>query len=228
MFEGWSFVSRYFEGGEDQNEEDLNAVDAGVVQSGLLAPTLVASSRGWVRVGDLKAGDMVLTFDAGLQPVTKVAKEPLWGRASACPKAFWPLEVPVGAFGNRKTMRLLSDQSIMVESDKAEDLYGDPFTLIPASALLGLNGIERVVPGEALEVVHVHFEQEQVVFGEHGTLYLCPSSRDMVDMVFETAIDPIYSILPMNEARQVALSLEAGAQFFSEESPQDVMESAYA
>ncbi len=228
MFDRWNFISNYFDADADGiHVEDQNA-DTGVVQSGLLASTLVATSRGWIKVGDLKPGDMVLTFDAGLQTVTKLTRETLWEDGPSCPKSFWPLEVPPGAFGNRVAMQLLSNQSIMVESDAAEAKYGDPFTLIPASALEGLRGIDRVPPQDASEVVHLYFAEEQVVFGEHGTLYLCPSSRDMMDMVFDTGKDPLYSILPLNEARIVASSLDLDAPMARGEIPQEILGTALA
>jgi hypothetical protein len=227
MFEGWSFISKHFDVDGDAAPVDQNDTDCTAVQSGLMANTHVATSRGWTQVDELMPGDMVLTFDAGLQRVTKVTKEVLWDAETPCPKSFWPLEVPAGAFGNRDVMQILANQSIMVESDTAEDLYGDPFTLIPASALIGLRGIERVPPKDALEVVHVYFADEQVVFGESGTLYLCPSSRDMMDIVFDGGNDPLYSILPMHEARVVASSLDMDAPM-ARQTPQEVMGGAFA
>lgn len=200
----------------------------GVQQSGLVATTMVATSRGWMMVHDLKVGDLVLTFDAGLQTVTQINREVPWSEPTDCPEALWPLEIPTGAFGNNKPFHLLSSQNIMVESDAAEDMFGDPFSLIPASALLGLRGIERVPPKDAMEIVHIYFADEQVVFGEHGALYLCPSSRDMVDVALGEGKDPLYSILPMAEARIVASSLREDMASVSGGAPQLAMAEAYA
>ncbi|MEO0752277.1 MAG: Hint domain-containing protein [Pseudomonadota bacterium] len=228
MFEGFSFFSKPFEVFSSDTGAGEDAPAGGTQQSGLAATTTVATSRGWMAVGDLKPGDLVLTFDAGLQTVTQISRETPWMQAADCPQALWPLEVPAGAFGNAAPFHLLSGQNIMVESDAAEDMFGDPFSLIPASALLGLRGIEQVPPKDAMDIVHVYFAEEQVVFGEHGALYLCPSSRDMVDVALHGGHDPLYSILPLAEARIVASSLGDDMASISGETPQEILDAAYA
>lgn len=228
MFEGWSFFSKSFEALSGSKTGDENPLGGGAEQSGLVSTTLVATSRGWVAVGNIKPGDMVLTFDAGLQTVTQISREEPWGEAQDCPEALWPLEVPKGAFGNARPYHLLGSQNIMVESDAAEDMFGDPFSLIPSSALLGLRGIERVPPKDGTEIIQLYFSEEQVVFGEQGTLYLCPSSRDMVDVAFENASDPLYSILPPAEARIVASSLGDDMASTSSSTPKDILGGALA
>jgi hypothetical protein len=172
--------------------------------AGLAQNTMIATAMGWRPAEGIVAGDKVLTFDNGLQTVTKVTRTRLWEAVGDCPREFWPLEVPRGVLGNREVMHLLPHQTVMIESDAAEDLYGDPFSLIPAVALEGMRGIHRVPPAFDFEVVQLHFAEEQVVFSQNGTLYLCASSRDIIDSVFEESKDPIYRILPVAEARNLA------------------------
>ncbi len=184
--------------------------EAGVM-SGLAANTQVATATGWRSVDAISVGEKVLTFDAGLQPVTKVLRLDLWASDRPCPQSFWPLEVPIGALVNRDVMRLLPNQSVMVESDTAEEIYGDPFSLIPAAALEGLSGIHRIPPPAGLEVIVLHFETEQVVFANSGALFLCPSSLDLVASAFAEAPKLQYAILPLSEARVLADDIEAEA-----------------
>lgn len=187
--------------------ETFPAVDSespdGPVMSGLVSGTRVATERGWQPVQRVSAGDRVLTFDAGLQRVTRVTRHG-FPEPGACPLAFWPIEVPEGVLGNREVMHLMPQQTIMVESDTAEDLYGDPFSLLPAAAMDALTGSRRVPPQDGFEVVRLHFATEQVVFARDGLLFLCPSSRDMVAAAWEAPQDPLYAILPLDEARFLA------------------------
>ena len=185
--------------------------EAGPVMSGLVSGTSVATAMGWRPVEAVVAGDRVLTFDAGLQAVTQVTRHPFWQEAGRCPECFWPIEVSEGALGNREVMHLLPQQTIMVESDTAEDLYGDPFSLIPAEAMDELTESRRVPPQDGFEVVRLHFATEQVVFARNGLLFLCPSSRDMVTAVWDAPQDPLYAILPLDEARFLATRIEAEA-----------------
>lgn len=145
--------------------------------SGVVAGTRVATSVGWRPVEMVAPGDRVLTFDNGLQVVTHVERNLLWASDRPCPRALWPLHVPAGALGNAQPIVMLPEQSVAVESDVGEEIYGDPFTLIPAAALEGFRGIVRRAPESRIMVVTLHFADDEVVFGAAGVLYFCPSDR---------------------------------------------------
>lgn len=187
------------------------AYDGGAtgVMSGIVVGTRVATSMGWRDVGGLQLGDMVLTFDGGLQPVTGITRTALWSGNGACPEAFWPLVVPAGALENGKTMRILPRQGVMLESDIAEQALGDPFALIQARALEGVRGIERVFPNDPIEVVTLRFDVDQVVYAEQGTLLFCAAGKDLLQAVTKFAAEQCeYSFLPNQSAVQLAQGLE--------------------
>lgn len=168
------------------------------VMSGLVSGTMVATALGWRDVSGLQAGDLVLTFDNGLQPVRRITTTRLWGGQGPCPTAFWPLSVPAGVLGNDAPITLLPRQGVMLESDIAEQRYGDPFALIPAASLEGAHGIERAFPNDEMSIVMLHFEDAQVVFGAQGTLLFCPAADNLLEhAVAETRSDaPAYEMLP--------------------------------
>ncbi|MGK7651825.1 Hint domain-containing protein [Roseovarius sp. B08] len=209
-----------------ETRESFENADATAVKSGLISGTKVATGMGWRPVEAIAEGDRVLTFDGGLQTVTKVSRIRLWSGQDHCPRQFWPLEVPVGALGNREVMRVLPRQNIMVESDAAEDLYGDPFTLIPAEAIEGLYGVARTPPDDDVEVVVLHFAADQVVFGEDGALFFCPGFADMIDAAFTEEPRPFYSVLSMDEARFLAAQIEDEIAAVCGNSPQDIWAAA--
>lgn len=153
---------------------------AEIVTQGMIEGTKVATQMGWRPVDAVIAGDLVLTFDGGLQRVKAVTRRTLWAGMGACPEALWPLEVPAGALGNEAAYRVLPDQVIMIESDLAERIYGDPFACIPAMALEGFRGIRRVAPEGPIVVVTLQFEEEQVVFDSTGALFHFPPESDLV------------------------------------------------
>ena len=177
------------------------------VMTGLLAGTRVATAMGWRRVDAISEGDQVLTFDNGLQEVTKVTRLRLWGGEGQCPHRFWPLEVPAGALGNRAPLKILSGQPVMLESDTAESLYDDPFALVRARVLEGIRGIDRTPPANDTEVIVLRCADEQVVFGKDGALLFCPSSRDLIERSLDGDESP-YSILPMHEAIRLVDKIE--------------------
>lgn len=138
-------------------------------EDGLLPGTMVATAYGWVNVDQIQQGDEVMTFDHGLQPVIENRKLVLDLGTVPNHKSF-VMHIPVGAIGNRVEMQLLPRQEVIIESDKAEELLGDPFLLIPSLLLDGYNGIsKRPVEGK-LRFSLLIFEEQQVVQTDGGAL----------------------------------------------------------
>lgn len=163
----------------DLDEAWEDAIDHGAhpaadMTAGLVMGSMVATENGWRTVETLREGDQVMTFDGGLQSVVAI-KHGMLCSAPICPEPLWPLTVPKGALGNAQPMTLLPDQSVLVESDAAEDIYGDPFALVPASVLEGRFGIERALPAEPVEVVALSFENDEIAYVNGSALAFCPS-----------------------------------------------------
>lgn len=154
-----------------------NQNDFGSIAEGLIAGTLVATELGWQPVEDLGTGDRIMTFDNGMRPLKTVRVSTLWTAQSRAPRSVWPIEVPKKALGNREAMHLLPDQSVLIESDAAEELYGDPFMMISAGILDGFNGICRVPPAREMTIVTLEFARDEVVYANGTTLVHCPKAR---------------------------------------------------
>lgn len=171
------------------------------VAAGLVAGTLVATAMGWRPVEAIAEGDLVLTFDRGMQPVRGVIRAINWDHDTECPKSLWPLKVPAGALGNRSDMTLLPEQSVMVESDTADMLFGDPFTLLNAADLDGFRGIERVHPEAEIDVIQLNFDDDEIIFANAGALVFCPSLAviNMAELMRERDVAE-YATLPSDEA----------------------------
>lgn len=129
----------------------------------------VATAIGWRPAAALTEGDPVLTFDHGLQPLAEVIRH-----TGPCDDAEPALHVPPGALGQTDALILLPGTAVLIESDLAEELYGDPFVLIPQAALDGFRGI-RPVAATAAGGVTLRFDRDEIVFTQPGALLLCPS-----------------------------------------------------
>lgn len=165
---------------------------------GLLAGTRVATSMGWRAVDALAAGDLVLTFDAGLQPLVEVRREIFWTAEARAPSVYHSVYVPTGALGNSAEIELLPDQGVLVESDAACDAYGDPFAVIAAKSLDGYRGIRRVAPRTQIEIITLVFDTEQVVYADGGALVHCPQQMMHIDEL--CAATPGYDVIPPRDA----------------------------
>ena len=170
--------------------------------AGIVAGTLIATAMGWRPVEALAEGDLVLTFDAGLQPVRSVRRGTHWRDVETCPRALWPLNVPVDALGNKVEMQILPEQFVLVESDTADLLMDDPFMLISAGALDGYRGITASAPRAEISVVQLTFDEDEVVFAASGALMCCPCDIrvDISDLVADDAGPARYRALSGEEA----------------------------
>ncbi|QFU07318.1 hypothetical protein PARPLA_01159 [Rhodobacteraceae bacterium THAF1] len=178
---------------------------------GLAAGTKVATSIGWRPVEALIAGDKVLTFDAGLQKITRIDRALLWAEDTPCPRHLWPMEVPAHALGNHAPMRLLPEQCVILESDTAEEIFGSPFSMVPAAALEGFRGIARTEPRGMVEVVSICFAEDQVVFANVGALFHCPRviAGEIVRDSLEIEDGGLYAPMDIERAETLTAMIEA-------------------
>ncbi|WP_415402055.1 Hint domain-containing protein [Tateyamaria sp. SN3-11] len=162
---------------------DVSAACDGSVMStrGLLAGTRIATAMGWRAAEALAPGDMVLTFDNGLQALVDVRRETFWVADMMAPAAYASVMVPAGALGNSEELELLPDQGVLIESDAACDAQGDPFAVMAAKLLVGYRGIARVAPRAQVEIITLIFATEQVIYAEGGALIHCPRTHFALD-----------------------------------------------
>lgn len=171
--------------------------------SGLVAGTKVATKSGWAPVETIQTGQKVLTFDGGFQTVIAVTRHVLIANTNDA--AAYPMTVPSGALGNLEVMTILPHQPVMIESDMAEEMTGDPFALIPASTLGGVRGIIQARPSSHIEVIELYFAQDEIVFANIGALFLCRKKADLMSDMGTTD----YEVLPIETARDLTDCLAA-------------------
>ena len=179
-----------------------------MISAGLIAGTQVATGLGWRKIEAVQEGDKVLTFDDGLQAVQRLERSFIDAHRHRGHIADAPICVPEGALGNRDALLMLPDQPVMVESDLGEEMFGDPFTLVPAMSLIGFKGIRQHTDIDVFEVVTLYFETEQVVFANVGALFYCPSysGADMLHMADESNV-PGYEVLSPENARKLVAAM---------------------
>lgn len=185
--------------------ETTGAYDGGLgpATHGLLAGTRIATAMGWRAVNAIAVGDLVLTFDNGLQAVTAVRRSTLWVDAIRVPEHMWSVHIPAGALGNYDDMTVLPEQGLLIESDAAMDKYGDPFAVVPAASLAGVRGITRQAPRQAIEIVTLSFDNDQVVYAEGNVMTFCPAAHiSLNDMLAQKT--SAYDVLNMNDASFLA------------------------
>ncbi|WP_282094465.1 Hint domain-containing protein [Epibacterium ulvae] len=144
------------------------------------AQTRLETKRGWVRVADLRAGDLVVTVDNGLQPIVWIGSRRLTGQQLQQDRDLRPVHIAPGALGEGQPSRdlFLSPQHrILVKSRIAQRMFGVDEVLLPCVQAVGLPGIRRYRPKLGIHYFHVLCEDHQLVSAEGAiceTLYLGP------------------------------------------------------
>lgn len=165
---------------------------------GLLAGTCVGTSMGWRDVAAIAAGDQVLTFDRGLQTVATVKHQQITTPGSDDQTKNWLVHVPAGLLSNAEAITLLPSQPVMIETDIADEIFGDPFAVVAAHTLVGFGGITRAPAPATTHIIHLAFDRDEVVFANAGSLLVCPASTDLLDAhicAYPTLTDSISALL---------------------------------
>lgn len=198
---GWDTDQNGFAQTHGETSASVQAANA-LSGHGLVSGTKIASALGWRPVEAVAAGDKVLTFDHGMQVVTDVRRKTFRVNPGANEPRSLPVTVPVGAMGNRVPLTLLPEQGVMVESDAACDAQGDPFAIVPASALVDFRGISSQYNSGDLEIVTLYFAKPQVIYAEAGALIYCPAAPvDLLEMFDPTA--QVYDMLTAQDAARL-------------------------
>ena len=158
------------------------------------AETLVPTQHGRRPLRSVIPGDRVLTFDDHDVPVVAISR------------GFWQgfdddrlVRIEAGVLGNRDQTIVSAGQRVLIESDAAEAATGDPFALVPAIDLLPLEGVTRIASDVPIEMIALHFDEEQVVPVADGLLMHCLAASEAGSMgclLRQRVAPPRYAELP--------------------------------
>ena len=188
--------------------KDARLYDFALREDGLLSDSLIATDTGWRPVHAIEPGDMIMTFDNGMQPLVSNHRLTLPLDTLPAHKRF-VMDVPAGALGNRKPMQLLPCQEVIIESDMAEDHFGDPFVLIQALMLEGFNGVHRQPIADDLTIHMLTFGQEQVIHCSGAALVSARAESDFSPLWSAAMVAaPGQPRLSFSQLRRVADALD--------------------
>ena len=131
------------------------------------AGTLIETAGGPRPVEDLAPGDLVLTVDAGMQPLVWVGRSRLGPETLRRKPHLRPIRISAGALGDGVPTRdlLVSPQHrILVASRVAERMCGTPRVLVAAKHLCSIDGIAPESDLETVTYVHILFDRHQIVY----------------------------------------------------------------
>ena len=152
-------VNFTYEVASTDGHTDVGLVTVHVVPC-FVAGTLIATPEGMRRVEELQAGDLVLTQDAGPQPLRWVGR-----RSVSAEGSFAPIRFAAGAHGAARELLLSPQHRVLVRDPVAELLFGEAEVLVAAKDLVDGTRVD-VVEGGMVEYVHILFDRHHIVFSE--------------------------------------------------------------
>lgn len=169
--------------------------------SGLYASTQVQTAVGWCLAADIRAGDLVMTRDDGLVPITVVLGE--------FRKALWSVRLPAEALGNSLEVMLPPGQPLLIRTAYAMPFSGDDMALVPATALEGWRGIAADVPAQTEPIVQLRLPRPGIIFVGPGLMVGCDGSDQARFDLKSLLQTPSRPVLPLAAARQIVAALVA-------------------
>lgn len=138
-------------------------------QVGIPGATLIETATGWRPAEKLRPGDRIATWDGGFQPLASVRAERLAsanGATMVC--------VPGGVLNNCRSVWLTPKQLVLIRSPYATAVLDADSVLLPAASLAGYRGASTVARRSMLNLVALHFEEDEIVFAASGLPLHCP------------------------------------------------------
>ena len=146
----------------------LDATNTNVLCFG--ADALIDTDSGPVPAGNLKAGDLVRTRDAGLQPVRWVGRRVLTEAEFEAAPNLRPIRIRAGALGRNTPAAdlVVSPQHrVPIRSKIARKMFGTEEVLVAAKQLLQLDGVDiRDDVETGVEYFHMLFDRHEVIWSE--------------------------------------------------------------
>jgi Hint domain len=135
---------------------------------GLIAGTMIETQRGWTPAENLRLGDRVHTFDGGARAVLALDRN--WTSVET-----HVIRVPGGVLDTCTDLTLLPGQHLLIDTFGDAMLPDAALVLVPATALTGWRGIQRVTQAKPVEVITPFFASEEVIFANTGAMIRCPA-----------------------------------------------------
>lgn len=131
--------------------------------------TLILTERGQVAVQDLRVGDTVITRDHGPQPLRWIGRKHLAPDLLGLFATLRPVRIRAGALGPglpRRDLYVSQQHRVLVASQIARRMFGEPEVLVAAKHLTGIEGIEIVDSARPLTYYHLLFDRHEIIWSE--------------------------------------------------------------
>ncbi|MFC0201465.1 Hint domain-containing protein [Paracoccus rhizosphaerae] len=194
---GQDFTLTIQNGGTAVAAAELTTETVGVVCFG--SDAMIETADGAVAAGQLKVGDLVLTRDAGFQPIRWIAQRPLGAGMLEADPALRPVRIRAGALGQglpKHDLIVSQQHRMLVRSKIAERMFGTPEVLVAAKQLMVTDGIDLATDLDEVTYVHFLFDAHQIVLANGAETESLYTGAEALKTVPAEARDEIFALFP--------------------------------
>ncbi|MBU2981503.1 Hint domain-containing protein [Lentibacter algarum] len=152
--------------------------------------TRIATPRGARDVADLAIGDMVVTRDHGLQPISWVGKRTVPAVGKLAPIRFAPNTV-----GNERELLVSPQHRMLIQGAEASLLFGKSEVLASAKHLVNGGSVVEQHGGD-VTYVHIMFDQHEIVYAEGAASESFYPGGTGLDAVELKAREELFTLFP--------------------------------
>ena len=179
---------------------DINlSVDEDITVVCFAEGTLIDTAQGPQRVETIAPGDLVMTRDAGMQPIAWVGHRTLTERDLAQKPGLCPIRIRAGALGMGvpATDLVVSPQHrILVRSRIAMRMFDAQEVLVAAKQLLSVPGIEWATDYQTVTYHHIMFAGHQIVLANGAEAESLFTGAEALKSVGPAACREIFDLFP--------------------------------
>lgn len=160
--------------------------------------TMITTARGEVLVQDLRAGDLVMTRDGGLQPIRWVGQRSLSLADLIVQPRLQPVQIARGALGHGlplRDMKVSPQHRMVMEGARPEMLFGEAEVLVAATHLTMLPGVSAVLTA-GVTYIHLLFDRHEIICANGSWTESFQPAMRMLDGMDNGQRDELEALFP--------------------------------
>ena len=154
------------------------------------AGTRIQTPHGPRAIETLRAGDLVITRDNGVQPVRWAGRRRVPGTGEFAPIRFAP-----GTVGNDRPLFVSPQHRMLHRSATATLLFDTPEVLVAARHLVNGRSVRQVAKNE-IDYVHILFDRHEIIFAEGAPSESFHPGQYGLNGVMGAAREELFALFP--------------------------------
>ncbi|WP_298259423.1 Hint domain-containing protein [uncultured Litoreibacter sp.] len=178
--------------------------------------TLLETQNGFQTIETLRAGDLVKTRDAGLQPIRWIFARHVSRAEVRADETLAPLRIAAATLHpDQSTLRVSRQHRLLVRGKVAQRMFGESEVLVPAKDLLGCSGVALDKPKAAFYYFHVLLDEHHVLNANGVAAESLFLGAETMNILTDAAREELEVLFPQHHEETLRREFEAARKLRS-------------